>query len=224
MLAVCVMHVAVTRHLRDDRRGGNRCAGGVAVDDRALGAPEVADGKAVAEAQHVAAHVARDADQRVAQRREVGLVQPTRVDPAHAARDDDHARGAAQHEREQLLSRLGRVLLGVVQRAQRAQLARGQHVVVEQHAGGDERTGQAAPASLVGAGDERHAEAPVKGEQAPPAVAAARAAPGTGRSVAAVRFANRCAARGGHVGHRAVARARGCRCGRAASRWRKLLR
>ena len=59
-----------------------------------------------------------DAAHRVAQRGQVGLVQPAGVDAAHAARDDHDAGGAAQHERVQLLARLDGVLLGVVERAQ----------------------------------------------------------------------------------------------------------
>ena len=103
-------------------------------------------------------------------------MQPARVDPAHAARDDDDARGAAQHERVELLARLVRVLLGVVQRAQRAQLAGGERLVVEQHAGRDERPGETAAAGLVGAGDEADAEAAVEREQPLAAAGPPRAA------------------------------------------------
>ena len=58
------------------------------------------------------------------------------------------------------------VLLGVVQRTEGAQLARGERVVVEQHARGHERPGEAAAAGLVGARHEAHAEPAVEREQA----------------------------------------------------------
>ncbi len=109
------------------------------------------------------------AAQRVAERREVRLVQAARVDPAHAARDDDDARRVRRTIGNSSSRASARVLLGVVQRAQRAQLARRQRVVVEQHACRDERPREAAASGLVGAGDQRHAEAAVEGEQATPA-------------------------------------------------------
>ena len=85
---------------------------------------------------------------------------------------DDAAR-AGQHARIELLARRVVVLLGVVQRTQRAQLAGRQRRVVEQHRRGDERPGETAPPGLVGAGDEPHRQSPVEGEQA---VADSRAA------------------------------------------------
>ena len=104
-------------------------------------------------------------------------MQPARVDPAHAARHHDDPGGAAHDERVELLARLRGVLLGVVQRSQRAQLARGERVVVEQHAGRDQRPGEAAAPGLVGAGDEAEAEAAVEREQPPAAAGPPRAAP-----------------------------------------------
>ncbi len=54
----------------------------------------------------------------------------------------------------QLGPALGRLLLGVVQRPS-ARTSRGaEPLEVEQDRGGDERPGEAAPAGLVGAGDE----------------------------------------------------------------------
>ena len=100
-------------------------------------------------------------------------MQPAVVDAAHRARDDDDAPRAGEHARVERLARRVVVLLGVVERAERAQLARRQRVVVEQHRGGDERPGEAAAPGLVGAGDEPHAERAVEGEQA----VAARAPP-----------------------------------------------
>ena len=193
------MHEAIACDLRDDRRGGDRCAGRVTFDDRALRASERGDGKAVAETDQLAANAVADAAQGVSQRRQVGLVQAPRVDPADTARDDDHPCGARQHERIELLAGLCAVLLGVVERTQRAQLARRQRLVVEQHRGRDQRPGEAASPRLVGAGDEAHAERTVESEQA---VAAAAAAGGSA--------------------HPGVARR--SRCGREASRWRTLRR
>ena len=167
-------HVAVAGHLGDDRGGGDRGAGGVAVDDRALGTPEVRHREAVHEARDLARHTVGDTAQRVAQRGEVGVVQAAGVDPAHAARDDRDPRRAAQHQRVELLARLGGVLLGVVQRAS-ARISRGgERLVVEQHAGGHQRPRQTAAAGLVRTRHQSHAEAAVEGEQ-PPAARARRA-------------------------------------------------
>ena len=54
------------------------------------------------------------------ERRQVRLVQAALVDPAHAARRDRDAGRGPQHARVQHLAHLQRVLLGVVERAQRA--------------------------------------------------------------------------------------------------------
>ena len=96
-------------------------------------------------------------------------MQAARVDPAHAAGDDHRPGGRAQHERVELLARLGGVLLGVVQAAQRAAVRQGQALEVEQHGGGDQRARERAAAGLVGAGHVAAAELPVEGEQAAPA-------------------------------------------------------
>ncbi len=63
----------------------------------------------------------------------------------------------ASDERVELLARGGGVRLRVVERGERAQLARGDRVVVEEHRGRDERPGEAAAARLVGARHERRA-------------------------------------------------------------------
>jgi hypothetical protein len=154
----------------------------LAADHRAVRALQAGDAEAVGEAHHVlVGQAVGDAEDRVAKGGEVGLVQAAAVDRAHAARDHVHAQGAAQDERVELLARLGGVLLGVVQGAQRAQLARGDRVVVEQHPGGDQRAGEAAAPGLVRAGHQARAERAVESEQAPAAGgalagAAARAA------------------------------------------------
>jgi hypothetical protein len=54
------------------------------------------------------------------------------------------------------------VLLRVVQRAERAQLARAQRLVVEKHRSGNERPGKTAAAGLVCSGDQPHAERAVE--------------------------------------------------------------
>jgi hypothetical protein len=90
------------------------------------------------------------------------------------------------------------VLLGVVQRAESAQLARRQRLVVEQDRRGDDRAREAAATRLVGTGDEANAERAVEGEEPVAAGPAPCPAPRP--------------------------RARGTRCGPAASKWRRLLR
>ena len=97
---------------------------------------------------------------------EVRHVQAAVVDAAHAARDDDDAPRAREHARVELLARVVVVLLGVVERAQRAQLAGRQRLVVEQHRRRDQRPGETAATGLVGAGDETHAQPAVEGEEA----------------------------------------------------------
>ena len=96
--------------------------------------------------------------ERVAQRGEVRPVQAAPVDPARAARDDaTRPRCAGRAERAPRGPR--RVLLGVVERAERADVAHAEALEVEQHRRGDERAGEAAAPGLVGAGDEADAEA-----------------------------------------------------------------
>ncbi len=94
-------------------------------------------------------------------------MQAAAVDAAHAARDDVDLDRRAQHEREQRLARRGVVLLGVVQRAERADLADAERLEVEEDGGRDERPGEAAAAGLVGARHPADAEAAVEAEQAP---------------------------------------------------------
>jgi DNA invertase Pin-like site-specific DNA recombinase len=213
-----VAHVAVARDLRDDRGRRDRGARGVAVDDCALRTLELRHGEAVHQADHLAPQLTRDGPHRVAQGCEVRLVQPAGVDPADAARDDDDAGGAAQHQRVELLARETCVLLGVVQRLQRTQVADRQRVVVEQDARGDERPGERATPRLVSAGDEANAEATVEGEQPPPAAGPARPPPGPRRGARPLLRGPRC-----HGGAVDLA-TRGTRSGWEASRWRRLRR
>ena len=210
--------------------------------------PVGGDREAVRQAQ---AAGAADAGQHVAQRGEVGLVQAALVYPAHAARRDGHARGGAEHARVEGLARLLGVLLRVVQRGERAQVAQGQALVVEQHRGGDERAGEAAAARLVGARHEAGAEGAVEAEEARAGRAAAlRPACGAGTAAGGPSAADALAPRDldllldlgdrhpglgdpdltGHQldlhrrgGRRNAGqlRVRGARCASAASRWRR---
>ena len=174
-------HEAVTRDLGDDRGSCDRCAGGVAVDDRARRPLEPRHREAVQQARNLTRDTARDGAERVAQCGEIGLVQAALVNPAHAAADDGDPCRAAQHEREELIASLAGVLLGVVERAQRPHLARADRLVVEHHGSRHQRPGQASAAGLVGAGDEPHAKPAVKREQPPPAGGAPAAPPAPGR-------------------------------------------
>ena len=65
--------------------------------------------------------------------------------------------------------------------AQRAGLGGSDALQVEQHRGGDERSGEAAAAGLVGAGDEPDAEPAVEVQQAPAGARPARLAGATRR-------------------------------------------
>src|SRR5207302_5182946 len=96
VLQVGVAHVAVARDLGDDRRGGDRRAGRVAVHDRALRTTEVRHGEAVEQACDLAGDAAGDGADRVTQGGQVRLVQAAHVDAAHTPTHDRHARGAEQ--------------------------------------------------------------------------------------------------------------------------------
>ena len=159
--------------------------------------PDVAEREAVGEAD---AAGPRHADQRVAQGREIGDVQATLVDPPRAARHDRDARGGAEHDRIQLGPGLGVVLLGIVERGQRPDLAEAEALVVEQHRGGNQRPRQAPAARLVRTGHEPHPEIPIEGEE--PARREAFGAAGHD---------------GGHHDRRPGGTVRGARCGPAAS-------
>ena len=162
----------------------------VPVDDRALLVAEVGHREAVDEAQ---APGPRDAGERVAQRGEVRLVQPVAVDAAHAARDDDDLDGRAHDHRVELVARLGVVLLGVVERGERPDLADAEGLDVEEHGRGDERAGEASAPGLVGARDPAHAQAAVELEEATPGAALGprAAAAGAARPGGAARRARR---------------------------------
>jgi hypothetical protein len=68
--------------------------------------------------------------------------------------------------------------LGVVEPGERSHLAQAQTLVVEQHGGRNERTREAAPTRLVGAGDVASTERAVEPEKTPGrATPAARGSP-----------------------------------------------
>ncbi len=85
--------------------------------------------------------------------------------PAGAAHDDADPLGGAQHAGEELGPLLGVHLLGVVQAGEGAAIGVGERLVVDQHRGGDQRSGEATAPGLVGAGDPAAAETAVEGEE-----------------------------------------------------------
>ena len=147
-------HVAVARHLRDDRRRGDRGALRVAVDDRAMRRGRRAEPEAVDERD--VGGLARP--QRLAQSAQVGLVQPVAVD--HPGREHVHrdALRAREHRAIELVARRLVDLLRVVQQRERTHAVVAQRGVVEEHAGDDERACERSASRLVGARDEPHAE------------------------------------------------------------------
>ena len=190
------MHVAVARDLCDHRRGGDRGAARVAVDDRpVLHGAALAEREAVGQARRPGhRHPFEGARECL----EVGDVQAPRVDSADAADRDRDLRSRPDHHRVEGLALLGGALLGVVEVAEGAAIAHAEALVIEQNAGGHQRPGERPAAGLVGAGDEPAAELAVELEQLRgPAAAALGGLDGGGRRL-----------RG----------ARGSRCGPAASR------
>ena len=164
VIGVGAAHVPVAGLLREHRRSGNRRALRVATDDRSMLGGSRAEVKAVAKAD---ASLTRDLLERITERREVRDVQPARVDPRRAAGHDRDSRREPEDQRVQLGSPLGRVLLGVVEGAQRADRARRQPLEVEQDSGGDEGSGEAAATGLVGASHVADTKRPIKCEQPP---------------------------------------------------------
>jgi hypothetical protein len=155
-------HQPVARHLRDDRRGGDRRALRVAVDDRRVLRGRRPEAKAVDEAR---LGRRRQRVQHCPQPGEVGLVQPVAVDVARRDHAHGHLLRALEHASEQVLAQLLGALLRVVQVRERADPVVAQAPVVEQHAGDDERPRERAAARLVGARDEARAEPAVEAEE-----------------------------------------------------------
>ena len=160
MQLVGAVHVAVARDLGDDRRRRDRGARRVAADDRALLVPEVRHREAVDEAD--AARAARRA--RSASRSAARFVRCSpRASIPRTQRETTATRAAVRITIGSSSSRASRVvLLGVVERAERAHLAHADALEVEQHGGRDERPGEAAAPGLVGAGDEARADRAVE--------------------------------------------------------------
>jgi hypothetical protein len=156
-------HVAIARHLGEHGSGSDRGARRVAADDRTLLVADVAEAKAVDEADRI---LARDAFEGAAKRFEVRAVQPTRVDPAHAADDDRRLGRRAEDERIELLAPGLGVLLRVVQPRERAPFRERQLLEIEQDRCCDERTCERAAAGFVGARYVAAGERSVEGKEA----------------------------------------------------------
>jgi hypothetical protein len=156
-------HVAVARDLREHRSSGDRGARRVAADDRALLVADVAEAKAIDEADRM---LARDAFERCAERLEVRAVQPARVDAADAANHDRRLRRGAEDERVELLAPGLGVLLRVVQPREGAALRKRQLLEIEQDRSCDERTCERAAAGLVCARYVAPAERSIEREEA----------------------------------------------------------
>ena len=172
-------HVTVPRDLGDDGRGGDRGGPCVTVNHRALLVAGLRDRETVAEAD---ATRARDAQEGVAQRGDIGHVKTLGVDPADAARDDgDLGRGPENHG-VQRLACLEALLLGVVQRRERATLTERQALVVEEDRSGDQRPGETPASGLVRPGDEPRTELAVEAEEATARLRGGRSAPAASTS------------------------------------------
>src|SRR5204863_817789 len=76
------------------------------------------------------------------------------------------ALGGAKDARVEALALPGGALLGVVELAEGAPIPEAEALEIDQHRGGDQRTGERAAAGLVGAGHEAGAERAVEVEQA----------------------------------------------------------
>ena len=166
---VGAVHEPVARDLRDDRGGGDRGARRVAVDDRAaLVAARSAEREAVGQADRARAGDAAAA-RRAARRGSCGAGRARRS-RADAARDDATFVAVRRTIGYSASRASSVVLLGVVERAERADVARRQPLEVEAaRAAATSGPGEAAAAGLVGARDEAVASAAVDGgERASP--------------------------------------------------------
>ena len=171
------VHVAIAGDLGDDRGGGDRGAGAVALDHGPVRDSAAGQREAVGEAGRVRRR--RQPFQRDRERFDVGHVQAAAVDPGGGADDDADPGRRPQHAGEHLQPPLLGHLLGVVQAGEGAAVGVREPLVVDQDRGGDQRPGQATPPGLVGAGDVATLEAAVEGEQAAAAGQPAAAACGT---------------------------------------------
>ena len=144
------VHVAVARHLGDDRRGRDRRALLVAVDDRAVrrrGRPEleaVDSSTSVADSPPSAAHSPR----------RFVRCRPSRSITTDGERQHGDAPGTREHGSEEVLTGLVVELLRVVQERERTRAVVAHGVEVEQDARDDERPGERPAPRLVRSGDE----------------------------------------------------------------------
>ncbi len=102
-------------------------------------------------------------------------MQTAGVDASYAPRDHSDAVRDAKDVRIEHLARFARVLLGVVERAQEPLLGQAQGLVIEKDRGGDERSCERTPPSLVGAGEQAHRELAIEREEPPAALATPQA-------------------------------------------------
>ena len=154
-------HVAVARHLGDDRGGGDRGALRVAVDDR----PMLRCGRAQLEAVDQRDVGGLTGPERRPQPLQVAAVQPVAVDHRGRVDVDRDSLGARENRVVQLVAHCFADLLRVVQERERADAVVAQAVVVEQHARDDERPGERPAAGLVRTRDQPAAEVAVVAEQ-----------------------------------------------------------
>ena len=152
-------HRPVPHDLGDDRRGRDRRALLVAVDDGLVLGRSRAQSKAVDEAD---LGRRRQLPEDRPHGGEIRAVQAVRIDLPRRDRADGDLLGAADDGPEQRLARRGSELLRVVQQRERPHPVVAQAVVIQQDAGDDERSGEGPSPCLVRSGDETRAEAPVK--------------------------------------------------------------
>lgn len=162
MRCVGASHVAIAGLLGDHRRRGDRRALGIPADHRSLFVADAGHRKPIAQAYTPRA---ADARQSIAQRSQIRDVEAVSVDPRRASRDDRDLGSDSKNHGIQLRAHRRGLLLGVVQRTERANLGGTDLFEVEQHTRGDQGPGEAAPAGFIGAGDEAEPEGAVEPEQ-----------------------------------------------------------
>jgi len=156
-------HDTVAHDLRDDRRGGDRGAASVAVDDSTVRGRRRPESEAV-DQTGVGWRVQIPEDG--TKPSEVRAMEPDAVD--RAGRHDPHAdsRRARADGFEEHLALLDRHLLRVVQQRERPYARAAQRLVVEEHAGNDERPSERSASRLVCTRNEAHTELAIESEEA----------------------------------------------------------
>ncbi len=159
-------HHAIANDLRHDRGGCDRGTPRVAVDERTMRRSSRAEPKSV---DQTCVRRGMEIGQNRSQRSEVRPVQTRTVDLEGRHHANVDLRGRADDCVEERLTLLRRDLLGVVQPGKRTHPGTAEQLVVEEHAGNDERAGEGTPPSLVSTRDEANAEAPIMCEKPLPA-------------------------------------------------------